>query len=251
MNHLLWFAILLFFFFPITSTGQSVGDTVVVDGVNVRDDPSVFGDVRFSLDRGDRVIIGKVGDGYYKIVHNDREGWISERGLLSKEEIQAYREEQIRKDKVRRERRKYLEGLRQKGYTLMLWEQSMSTNSADGVSVSLRMQNVSKSKTIKYAEIEWQLYNTVGDPTSGDNGTPSVTTTRFVGPLEPGEAGTVEFENVWYSSVGRCAVIRKIDVEHIDVSSFTYINDLEEIIRYAEGVRLKGDCSYEAQQEGQ
>jgi len=235
---------------PSVSPAQKIttGDTVFVQDATVRESASVLSDAKFSLERGDHVVVRSVEDNYYKISKSGRRGWLSHRAVMTDEELREYRQERTRKRKKKRERREYLQSLREKGYSIMLRSQSLSVNSADGVSLRLRLQNISESKTVKYATIEWQLFNTVGDPTAGQNGTPPMTSTRFVGPLKPGETGGVEFENVWYSSVGRCAVIRKIEVEHVDGSAFTYVNDLEDIIRYADGVRLSGDCTYKAQE---
>lgn len=141
----------------------------------------------------------------------------------------------------------YIERMRDEGYSLVLEGHYLDRNSADGVSVALDLRNISKEKVIKYADIEWQLFNSVGDPVKGEHGTPSVTTTRFVGPLSQGETASVEFENVWYNSVGSCAVVRRIDVEHVDGSTFTYINDLQDISKRAGFVNLRGECRYEAQ----
>jgi len=235
---------------PSVLSAQKIttGDTVFVQDATVRERASVLSDEKFSLERGDNVVVRDVEDNYYKISKGGRRGWLSHRAVMTDEELKKYRQERARKRKKKRERRKYLQGLREEGYSIMLWSQSLSVNSADGVSLRLRLQNISESKTVKYATIEWRLFNTVGDPTAGQNGTPSRTSTKFVGPLKPGEAGGVEFENVWYSSVGRCAEIRRIEVEHVDGSSFVYVNDLRDLVKYAEGIRLRGDCSYEAQQ---
>lgn len=227
---------------PLCSAGQAAGDTLVIGNSTVaRDNGSALADSKFTLSKGDRVILREVGGTHYKISHDGREGWVSQRATLSEEVVEQNR-------RLRRERANYVAKLQERGYTLFLLEQDLSVNSADGISVEIRLANISESKTIKYARIQWKLYNPVGDPIAGGNGTPSLATTEFVGPLKPGKTGEVEFENVWYSSVGRCATIQQIEVEHIDGSTFTYINDLEEIDEYAEGVRLEGDCSYEAQQ---
>lgn len=59
----------------------------------------------------------------------------------------------------------------------------------------------------------------------------------------------VEFETLRYSAAGRCAKVRRIEVEHVDGSSFVYVNDLEDISKYGDSaeytreVKLRGDCS--------
>lgn len=229
-----------------------VGDSVVVHGGDVRDKPSIFGDTKFELTRGDTVkVLRRRGEDYFEVAYGEQTGWLSERQVMTSAEQREYRRELEAKRRGARERKEYLKGLRNEGYTIVLIRQTFSKNSADGISVGLGLANISKSKTIKYAKIRWELHNSVGDPTAGDNSGRARAKTRLVGPIKPEEAGYTEFENVWYSSVGTCAEIRRIEVEHIDGTSFVYANDLREVAQEAETVRLRGDCSYEAQQKRQ
>lgn len=225
------------------SWGQSVGDTVRVDEGQVREDSSVFANESFTLPRGAKVRIEEVGGRYFRLSSGDREGWMHKMHILEGVDLKRYREEQ----RQAREKHKHLQRLRERGMAILLEGQRFSVNSANGITVTLRLRNISEERTVKYARIRWKLHNSVGDPVSGEHGTPPEVTTKFVGPLEPGETATVQFDNLWYNAVGACAEIRRIDVERIDGSSFTYINDLREITEYAQSVRLKGGCSYEAQ----
>lgn len=143
----------------------------------------------------------------------------------------------------------HIESVREKGYGIALTRQTFDRSSADGISVGIGLVNTSEGKTVKYAKITWKLFNSVGDQTPGDNSGDEVEQTRLVGPLKPGESSYTEFENVWYNSVGTCAQIQRIEVEYIDGSSFTFIDDLSEIASETGGVRIEGDCGYEAQQE--
>lgn len=240
---------LLLLLLAVPSFGQSVGDTSIVQRTLVRDRPSVNGDVAFSVEKGDRVFVQKKDGQYYRVQHDKGTGWILDSEFMGEEAAAEYRARQKAKREKARERRKYLQGLREKGYTIVLSRQTFRKNSADGISIGLGLVNISRSKTIKYVKVTWKLFNSVGDPIPGKNAGSATKQTRLVGPLEPEESGYTEFENVWYSPVATCAEIRKIEVEHIDGSSFIYINDLKDVAGEAETVRLKGDCSYKAQQK--
>lgn len=226
-----------------------VGDSVLVTGGEIRDKPSVFGDSKLDLSRGDTVkVLRRRGENYFRVAHGEVEGWLSARQVMTSEEKRKYRREMREQRRSAEEKRQYLQRLRDKGYTIVLTRQTFDKNSADGISVGLGLVNISRSKTVKYAKTTWKLFNSVGDPTAGKNGR-ATAQTRLVGPLEPKESGYTEFENVWYNSVGTCAEIHRIEVEHIDGSNFTYVNDLQDIAQKAETVRLQGNCSYESQQE--
>lgn len=200
-------------------------------------------------ERGDTVkVIGKM-EGRFRVIHEGKEGWIREEKVMSEKEEREYQRELEAQRRRARQRRKYLQGLREKGYTIVLTRQTFAKNSADGVSIGLGVVNISQAKTIKYLRITWKLFNPVGDPAPGENTGNATAQTRLVGPINPGGTSYTEFENVWYSPTGTCAEIRGIEVEHIDGSTFTYVNDLQDIAQQAESVRLMGDCSYEAQQE--
>lgn len=225
----------------VPSLGQDIGELSIGDSVLVEDallQPKPKYTTNYLTHFGEptpaEIIKLEHGDGYVQVKVEGKEGWVK-KGTLSP--IGPYRRLQKRKRQ-----------LRQKGYTILLARQTFRKNSADGISVGLEPVNISQSKTIKYLRITWKLFNSVGDPTAGKNTGSATAQTQLVGPVEPKETGYTVFENVWYSSVGTCAEIWKIEVEHVDGSSFTYINDLEDIARDAEGVRVKGDCSYEAQQ---
>lgn len=215
----------------------------------IRNAPFSFGDRVATLVNGDTVRVQFREGSYARVKHDGKRGWLSLDLLMSEEEAREYRQKLRSQRREARQRRQYLRTLRERGYTIVLARQTFRKNSADGISVGLGLANISRAKTVKYLRITWKLFNSVGEPTKGENSGRSTARTKLVGPIESGETGYTEFENVWYNSVGTCAEIRGIVVEHIDGSSFTYINDLNDIAREAESVRLMGDCSYEAQQK--
>jgi hypothetical protein len=232
----------------IPSLGQSVGDLSVGDSVSVEDallQPNPKYSTNYLEHFGEAtpaqiVDLGR-GHDYIRIKIEGKKGWVEE-GTLSP--IASYRKQRER----RREAEDLRRQLRRKGYTVVIVAQTFEKNSAGGIDIGLGFINISETKTIKYATATWQLHNPVGDPV--EKGLDSSTAkTRFVGPLEPEGIGRSTFENVWYSNVGSCAELKKLVVEHIDGSSFTYVNDLKEIAQLSESVRLDGDCSYEAQQK--
>jgi hypothetical protein len=225
---------------PAQSVGvSSVGDSVAVKNENVRTEPRASSKAITRIDGVRAGLLTEKSGQYYKIDFGEFEGWVFRRSVSNRPLV---------------ERKRYFRRINEEeGFTLGLLGQSLLTNSADGITVSLDVKNISDDKTIKYLMIRWKLFNPVGDPASGEHGTASSTSTRFVGPIEPGERADAEFENLWYSSVGQCAEVRRIEVQHVDGTSFIYVSDLEDISRYgnsaefAQEVKLRGDCSYKAQ----
>jgi hypothetical protein len=249
------------------------GDSVAIsDATSLKSEPRMFGDEVAEAPEGSIGMVVGVKDNYRRVRLDSVTGWVyarrlQELGLYRKEQQrqreldqwlerraqerkrrEEKREQQVEEQKRKRaeEQKRYLRFLRQKGYSVVLATQTFEKNSAGGINIGLGLGNISDSKTIKYVTATWRLYNPVGDPVSKGLES-SRAETKLVGPLEPGETGYTEFENVWYSNVGSCAVLEKLVVEHIDGTSFTYVSDLTDIAEKARGVRLEGDCSYEAQ----
>lgn len=217
----------------------SYSNGVVNYRANVRPRPISSSDGRGMLAEGDSVAVVDTAGAWVRVFSDSLGGWTYKDYIDSESNIRQQRQ-------ARRERREYLEMMRRKGYTIRLIQQGFEKNSADGVTPTITITNIAEDKTVKYARITLRLFNSVGDATSGQH-SPASQTVRAVGPIETGERGHYEFDNTWYSSVGSCTEIRRIVVQHIDGSRFTYVNDLQDIAKQAEGVRLQGDCSYEAQ----
>jgi len=153
------------------------------------------------------------------------------------------RVERARRDSLRKRETAKRESLRSQGFGIMLSRVSRGINSADGITVYVIGENIAQRNTIKYVTFTFQLFNPVGDPVSGRIRTPSQTEVRGVGPIEPGDSFSYGFENLWYSSSGDCVELHRILVEHMDGSTFTYVNDLEPVSQYSEQpINLRGDC---------
>jgi hypothetical protein len=230
-----------------TPPDSAVVDTALTQGGEIRDSRSVFGDTKATLAKGDTVLVLRIIEDYTRVAHEGVRGWLSNRSIMTKPEEREYRRKIVAQRRRARQKVEYIQSLREKGYTIAVARQTIEKNSAGGVSPGLGVVNISDSKTVKYLRVTWKLFNPVGDPTQGQNSGRSTFETRLVGPIEPEESGYSEFDNAWYSEVGSCVEIRRIEVEHIDGSSFTYVDDLAEISEQASGVRLRGDCSYKAQ----
>jgi len=213
------------------------------DYTEVRKKTNVYADEVASLSEGEVVAVIDTATYYVKVKIDTLNGWVHRSdGILLSEKRADQKAEERQRERARKTKQELLE----KGYTLILAGQTFNRDSAGGIDIGLGLLNISKSKTIKYATATWQLFNPVGDPVEKGLES-SISQTRFVGPLEPGEGGRSVFENVWHSDVGTCAELKRLKVEHIDGSSFTYVNDLKDISQLAETVRLEDDCSYEAQ----
>lgn len=233
----------------LPAQAQLPGDTIIVkNGGAAKNNPDFFGDKAFKVSKWDTLKVVEQKENYLKVAKRGQEGWVNRRSIFTKAELREARREKAEAKRRKRKRRQYLEEMKSEGYTVVLLNQTFDRNSAGGIDIGLSLVNISESKTIKYATATWELHNPVGDPAEKSLES-STAETRFVGPLEPEKTGSSTFENVWHSDVGSCAVLKKLTVEHIDGSSFTYVNDLKDIARLSVSVRLDGDCSYEAQQK--
>jgi hypothetical protein len=205
------------------------------------------------------------GGDFVRVTYNGSSGWLRWVTLRGIEKVRAkrardkrirqQREEQRRRkaafrDSIRRKVRAMQEeeaqkraALREEGFGIMLSSMSRRINSADGIAVYIAGENIEQEKTIKYVTFTLQLFNPVGDAARGRIRTPSRTTLRGIGPIAPGEPFRYEFDSVWYSAAGDCVELLRVHVEHVDGSTFTYVNDLKPVTRHSQrGVNLRGDC---------
>lgn len=88
-------------------------------------------------------------------------------------------------------------------------------NSVGGISISGVLQNNS-SKTIKYCDIKFVPYNSVGDAVSCIIGHCSEVCARFTGPLEPGKSESFLYQNMWYNCTISSVKITGADIEYMD-----------------------------------
>jgi len=109
----------------------------------------------------------------------------------------------------------------------------------------LWFKSIETEKRIKYITFTLRPFNTVGDAVRGRTKGESTTEVRGVGPIEPGENASYMFKNVWYNGTIDCIEIRKVEVEYFDGSSFTYVNDLKNVLMYPDrkNINLRGVCS--------
>ena len=219
--------------------------------------------------------VSEYRDGYYKIRVASDTGWVNddavdanraaiqikkdferERAARQAEREHERARHQARQDSIeaariaaeRRAKRRRLEALRRKGYSIMLHGMDLDVNSADGATPRISFSNISTDKTVKYIWFTFRPFNPVGDPVTGRLRGMSTRKMKGVGPIPPGERASFEFDNAWYSATASCVEVHRIRVEHMDGSSFTYVNDLKDIASdesdnlFFSPVSLRGDC---------
>ena len=104
------------------------------------------------------------------------------------------------------------------------------------------MENIG-DKTIKYITFEMSAFNGVGDPARGEHSGVSSLRRKGVGPIVPGEVAEYNFDNrLFYNGTTSCLELRRIVVEHMDGSTFTYVNDLKHIRLEGYNIPLRGEC---------
>jgi len=208
------------------------------------------GDPSEMLEQFEKVEVLGAGITSVKVrVDSETTGWVYYRKLMDMEEARSkMAAEKRRQEAVQKRReagRRHVQELRRKGYSIELDNLTYSINSAGGVTPTVTFDNISdinNGKTIKYAAFTLTPYNSVGDPVHGTTDGESTVTVEGVGPIGPTERAVLEFDNVWYNETVDCIEVRKIKLEFLDGSSFTYVNDLKDIAERAPSVNLRGDC---------
>lgn len=227
------------------------GDSIVVkQNGKLRSAPEGFASVVHRFQREDTLVVQEATEYYYKVSHQGNMGWLFFNDITL---FAEYQEEQNRRERERKrlealaqKREAYEQSLRDEGFGLMLLRMIDSKNSADGVSVSIRIKNVDPERTMKYLTFTMQPFNPVGDPVKGQTQGTSTEQVRAVGPVKPGETGSWTFDNVWYAPSASCFELQRVEVEYMDGSSFTYVDDLHEVDEYAVGFEFEGGCAYDS-----
>jgi len=201
--------------------------------------------VAFVATKGDTLTIEQLSYPHIKARKGDTSGWIAlddTDGLMSSGQLAKQQRQREAEREAAERNRAYEARLREQGFGLKLIGIGHSTNSAGGVSVGVTFKNITESKRIKYISLSIMPFNGVGDVVRGRMQGQSLDTVRGIGPIEPQRRASYDFDNVWYNPVVDCIEVRKIVVEYMDGSSFTYVNDLREIDEYADGFHFRGDC---------
>lgn len=209
------------------------GDVVYSEGENVRSAPDFGSETLTFAPEGAKATVLESRDEYSRVQFDELEnesitGWVFNESLATPSDFA--------------ETKKRLDRIERRGYTIELLEAGIRSNSADGVSFAIKLGNISEDKTIKYASVTAQLFNPVSDPVGSTIDGESKKSVRVVGPVEPGERDSYVWENVWYTPVGECVEIHRIEVEHMDGSTHTYVNDLKDISFNSDSVNLRDEC---------
>lgn len=238
-------------------------DTVVVNVSTsyIWEKSERYSDIIDELSRGDQLFLIDVRMDWAHVEWNNREGFVPSDNLVSqvkyrrekrkkrerkRKELERRKQRVEQQRKAERRREKRIESLRDQGVLINLNTQDFDKNSADGITSSFRISNISEDKTVKYVRLTIRLFNPVGEATPGER-SPATQTVRAVGPIESGDDGYYGFENTWYSSTGSCVELRKMSVQYIDGTSSEYVDILDLVTKEGSGVNLAGDCSYQAQ----
>lgn len=103
------------------------------------------------------------------------------------------------------------------GLAIERWSIYDESEYTDGTGIRIKFLNPTE-QMIKYISITFQGYNAVNDP----YGRPI--TRKCIGPIEPQETASYEFEYVWFSDIVEYAKIRSITVTYKNGSSKTIAN---------------------------
>lgn len=92
----------------------------------------------------------------------------------------------------------------------------------DGTGMKFSFLNTSK-KTIKYISINFIGYNAVDDPVPSRGKT--LLTRKGIGPIEPYETGSYDFEYVWFTDIIDYSKVRSIVVQYTNGTSKTFTGE--------------------------
>lgn len=92
----------------------------------------------------------------------------------------------------------------------------------DGMGMKFSFLNTSK-KTIKYISINFIGYNAVDDPVPSRGKT--LLTRKGIGPIEPYETGSYDFEYVWFTDIIDYSKVRSIVVQYTNGTSKTFTGE--------------------------
>jgi hypothetical protein len=111
-------------------------------------------------------------------------------------------------------------------------------NSVGGVDVEFAVKNLDPRRTIKYLTLTVVPYNAVGDAVRSSIDGKSAVRLRYTGPLASGKTESYAgWSTVWYNATISCVELRRMEVEYMDGSRYTYVRELPSVVTPA--VRLR------------
>ncbi len=114
-----------------------------------------------------------------------------------------------------------LKGFEKYGLSIISWNVYDQSEYTDGTGFRIKFYNPTK-KTIKYITINLVGYNAVDDAVSSSG--KYTLSPKCVGPLEPDNAGSYDFEYLWFTDLVEYAKIKSIVVQYTNGTSKTISN---------------------------
>lgn len=127
-----------------------------------------------------------------------------------------------RYNQERIENLKEFQKLIEKGFAVLEARPYDMSEYTDGTGMKFSFLNTS-NKTIKYITINFSGYNAVDDPVPSRGKT--LLTRKGIGPIEPFETGSYDFEYVWFTDIVDYSKVRSILVQYTNGTSKTYTGD--------------------------
>lgn len=110
-----------------------------------------------------------------------------------------------------------LDSYKKYGLAINSWGVYDESKYTDGTGVNVTFYNPTQ-QIIKYISISFQGYNAVDDPYERS------ISKRCIGPIEPGETATYQFEYVWFTDIVQYAKLRSITVTYKNGTTKTISN---------------------------
>lgn len=123
----------------------------------------------------------------------------------------------------------FIEKCEAKGLVILDWSFYDESEYIDGTSVKISVYNPTKKK-VKYLWFTFIGYNAVDDVIIDRLKMTSKITMKGIGPINPEESGTYEYDYVWHSDLVQKVKIFQIKVQYMDGTFKTILNPNEVII---------------------
>ncbi len=140
-----------------------------------------------------------------------------------------------KKEEVLEARRKLVA----RGVFLIVTQIKHRVNSAGGVEPIIDFQNLI-AKRIKYSTFFMTAYNPVGDPVGAEY----ELNLKLIGPIAEGASAHYDFASdpPFYNGITHCLELLKVEVEYMDGTFYTMLNDLITTRLKRSSYNTKGEC---------